>query len=304
MSKSIDEMLGDPVKEWHNQTLKEYKGPVPTLVFTNTIADGKKLEGDYQAAGFRFVQVSANDTPSLKKQKIRDLKRGYIHGLISCTMLERGFNEPDIQCVQLFRRYRKTSAVCYRLLAGGCAGQAGKEDCLVIDHSGNLEGYAPEIAYVYENGFHDLDMSERKVRIREGKERERKESKCPKCGSVLIRRAKNCDTCGYAFSEQESKAITVAAVFRQIDLRNPDHIGSMDRSERGDLWNQLCALGAERHKYDAHGQRSTRLHSGVRSWDGGSTAKSYEKRRSVEVTQEVRSTVNANFQRWKGDTSG
>ena len=120
---------------------------------------------------------------------------------------------------------------------------AGKENYLVIDHSGNLEGYAPEIAYVYENGFHSLDMSERKVRIREGKDRERKESKCPRCGNVLIRRSPNCDTCGYAFSQRESKAITVAAVFRQIDLRNPDHIESMEAEDKVDLWGQLCAAG-------------------------------------------------------------
>ena len=112
VSQSIDAMVGDPVQEWHDQTRKQYGGPVPTLVFTNTIADGAKLEKDYQSAGFKFVQVSANDTPGDKKQKIRDLRRGHIHGLISCTMLERGFNEPDIQCVATVSSVQTKSRRC------------------------------------------------------------------------------------------------------------------------------------------------------------------------------------------------
>ena len=301
VSKSIDAMLGDPVQEWHQQTLKNYGGPVPTLVSTNTIADGKKLEGEYQAAGFRAVQVSANDTPGVKKQKIRDLRRGTIHILISCTMLERGFNEPAIRCIQLFRRYAQNLGGVIQILGRGMRWQAGKEDCLVIDHSGNLEGYAPEIAYIYENGFHDLDMSERKVRIREGDRKEREQAKCPQCGNVLIRKAPNCDTCGYALSEDIAKTITVGAVFREIDLRNLDHVQSLDKDEKQDLWAQLCALGSERHPWDEKkaGAYTYAQWGSIMGFNTRPPSKYYKT--NQKVTAKVRNTVKANFDKWKAE---
>ena len=301
VSDAIDAMLGDPVNEWHLQTLKHFGGPVPSLAFTNTIADGEKLEAQYQQAGFNWRQVSANDSQKVKDRKIEDLRRHRIHGLISCTMLERGFNMPELRCLQFFRKYRENFTGVLQAIGRGLRWTPGKDYCLVIDHSGNVEGYAEDIANFYDNGVSSLDMSEHKVRINEKKDKE--PAKCRQCGNLLLSRRANCITCGAEIPKPVAKTLTVAARFRTIDLNNHQSVRENmvgDLAMREHAWKNICGMAYNRWGNDkeraqryAYAQWANMVGRGVRTPD------SYRPVILREIDPSVKRAVNRQYATWK-----
>ncbi len=81
------------------------------------------------------------------------------------------------------------------MIGRGLRGSAGKDECLLLDHSGNVVRFAESFSDVFFNGLSELDAGERldkEVRkddpLKEGKP-------CPQCGNKPMGR--RCIRCGF-----------------------------------------------------------------------------------------------------------
>lgn len=104
-------IIGDVVAEWMQKTREHFGGPVKTIVFSPTVDHGRELCAAFGAAGFNFQQISYLDRDdAARAEKITEFRRpdSIIHGLISCGVLTKGFDVPDVRCGISCKPYRKS----------------------------------------------------------------------------------------------------------------------------------------------------------------------------------------------------
>jgi superfamily II DNA or RNA helicase len=96
------QIIGDVVTEWVTKTREHFGGPAKTIVFSPTVEHGRELCAAFAAAGYNFQQISYLDRSDEERaEKIAEFRRpdSIIHGLVSCGVLTKGFDVPDVACI-------------------------------------------------------------------------------------------------------------------------------------------------------------------------------------------------------------
>ena len=193
------EIIGDVVTEWEAKTHEHFGGPVKTIVFSPTVEHGRELCAAFGAAGYNFQQVSYMDrSDDERREKIGEFRRddSLIVGLVSCGVLTRGFDVPDVRIGISCKPYRKSLSGHMQEMGRIMRPAPGKSKCVWLCHSGNVERFALDTFAVWENGAGDLDKSEKKDSTpRERNEKTRDEVVCQECGGAL--RGNTCTACGW-----------------------------------------------------------------------------------------------------------
>ena len=73
---------------------------------------------------------------------LRDFKDQKIRCLLSVNVLSTGFDAPSVDCIVLFRA-TTSPGLFYQMLGRGMRLSPAKENCLVIDHGGNVRRHGP-----------------------------------------------------------------------------------------------------------------------------------------------------------------
>ena len=154
------QIVGDVVQEWIDKTNQHYGGPVKTIVFSPTVEHGRELCAAFSAAGFNFQQVSYLDrSDDERAAKIAEFRQSdsLIDGLVSCGVLTKGFDVPDVRCGISCKPYRKSLSSHMQEIGRVMRSSPGKESALWLDHSGNIERFALDMYDVWDNGCGPLD---------------------------------------------------------------------------------------------------------------------------------------------------
>jgi DNA repair protein RadD len=193
-------IVGDVVAEWMAKTTEHFGGPAKTIVFSPTVEHGRELCAAFASAGFNFQQISYKDrSDATRAEKIVEFRRpdSLIHGLISCGVLTKGFDVPDVLVGISCKPYRKSLSSHMQEIGRVMRPITGeKKKALWLDHAGNLERFASDMFDVWENGAGDLDGAttrDRTPRIRDQQTREK--VVCPECSGAL--RGNTCLACGW-----------------------------------------------------------------------------------------------------------
>jgi len=192
-------IVGDVVKEWIAKTREHFGGPVKTIVFSPTVEHGRELCASFAAAGFNFQQISYHDKDDTERlTKINEFRRpdSLIHGLVSCGVLTKGFDVPDVRVGISCKPYRKSLSSHMQEIGRVMRSHPGKDVALWLDHSGNYERFAQDLYDVWENGAGELDKAEKRDSVaRERNEKTREKVVCPECSGAL--RGTTCTACGW-----------------------------------------------------------------------------------------------------------
>lgn len=192
-------IVGDVVAEWVTKTHEHFGGPAKTIVFSPTVDHGRELCAAFAAAGFNFQQVSYLDRSDEERAaKIDEFRRpdSFIHGLVSCGVLTKGFDVPDCLIGISCKPYRKSLSSHMQEIGRIMRPSPGKETALWLDHAGNLERFALDMFDVWDNGAGELDKAEKRdTEKRERNEETRKKVVCPECSGAL--RGNTCTACGW-----------------------------------------------------------------------------------------------------------
>lgn len=195
------EIIGDVVSEWEGKTNEHFGGPVKTIVFSPTVEHGRELCAAFAAAGYNFQQVSYMDrSDDERREKIGEFRRpdSIITGLVSCGVLTRGFDVPEVRIGISCKPYRKSLSSHMQEMGRVMRthAESGKDKALWLDHSGNVERFALDVYEVWEHGAGDLDKSEKlDSKPRERNEQTREKVVCPECRGAL--RGNTCMACGW-----------------------------------------------------------------------------------------------------------
>ena len=194
-------IIGNVVQTWVEQTQKLFGGPAKTIVFSPSVKHGAELCRQFASVGFNFQQISYLDASDDERQaKIDEFARpdSAIHGLVSCAVLTKGFDVPDVMVGISCRPYRKSFSSHIQELGRVMRLAPGKEFGLWLCHSGNALSFAEETAALYEYGVESLSHAAKKdSEAREKPERERHQMFCRECGMQMEPRSACCSECGW-----------------------------------------------------------------------------------------------------------
>jgi DNA repair protein RadD len=192
-------IVGDVVSEWMAKTAEHFGGPVKTIVFAATVEHGRELCHAFHGAGFNFRQISYMDKDdNARREIIEEFRKpdSEITGLVSCGVLTRGFDVPDVQCGISCRPYRKSLSSHMQEIGRVMRPHGEAKRALWLCHSGNIERFALDMFDVWDNGAGELShAAKHDSKPRERGEAERKEVVCPECSGAM--RGPTCMACGY-----------------------------------------------------------------------------------------------------------
>ena len=194
-------IIGDVVQTWVEQTRKHFGGPVKTIVFSPSVKHGAELCRQFADAGFNFQQISYLDgDDDDRRAKIAEFRKpdSAIDGLVSCAVLTKGFDVPDVMVGISCRPYRKSFSSHIQEMGRVMRVAPNKKFGLWLDHSGNSIAFAEDTAWLFEYGVDSLsDAQKRDSEVREPKEKTRKERFCAECGMQMSAGEFTCSACGW-----------------------------------------------------------------------------------------------------------
>lgn len=205
-------IVGDVVAEWIGKTHEHFGGPAKTIVFSPTVDHGRVLCETFRDAGYDFQQISYLDKNDEERaEKIREFRRpeSRIIGLVSCGVLTKGFDVPEVRIGISCKPYRKSLSShmqeigrVMRSLPGGAPKEA-----LWLDHSGNIERFHVEMCDVWDNGVGELDKAtKRDSEKRDRDQITREKVVCPECSGAI--RGNICTSCGWERPARSNITIT------------------------------------------------------------------------------------------------
>lgn len=229
-------IIGDVVAEW-----QKLASDRKTIIFGPTIAYCEELAKRFNDAGVPSAVFCA-DTPDDERGRITDdFAFGTIRILISVEALAKGFDQKDVGCVGDCRPLRKSLSTAIQMWGRGLRSspETGKEDCLLLDFSGNIIRFWDDFERVFHEGVDRLDDGEKLDKaIREDKEEEPKA--CPKCGHTPFGR--KCVRCGF---EVERKSLVEERPGEMQEIRIGKKVLAHDKA---DLWAQLATYSRDHSK--------------------------------------------------------
>lgn len=292
------EIIGDIVSEWVDKTLKHFGGPAKTIVFAATVDHGEELCRQFNAAGYNFQQISYRDTNDDRRREIISEFRksnSTIDGLVSCEVLTKGFDVPDVKVGISARPYKKSLSSHIQQLGRVMRPAPDKEFALWLDHSGNCMRFKADVEDIFANGFSELDDGAREAKDRkEPTEKEKELIKCAGCGYILAASMRVCPSCGKE-RVRRSLVETVAGVMVAVDHKGkplPDAF-----QDKGAVWRQLIGYSLERKRNDLVAAEKFAL-AQYKNIYGTFPAARWSADRGITPSLPVVSRVRANLIRW------
>lgn len=193
------EIVGDVASEWHGKVHEHFGGPVKTIIFAATVEHGRELCSAFAGLGYNFQQISYLDKDdSERREKIEAFRQpdSAIHGLVSCGVLTRGFDVPDVQCGVSCRPYRKSLSSHLQEIGRVMRPFGQSKKAIWLDHSGNVERFAIDQFDVWDHGAGELShASKHDSKARERTPQQHEKVVCPECSGAL--RGNTCMSCGW-----------------------------------------------------------------------------------------------------------
>lgn len=137
----------------------------------------------------RVELVTGQTLSGFRDQYVDDFKAGRIKYLVNVNMLTTGFDAPNVDAIALLRP-TLSPGLYYQSVGRGFRLCEGKQDCLVLDYSGNIERHGPidQIRPPREPG-EGGGTAPQKI--------------CPQCSSFVHAALTECMDCGFVFPVKE-----------------------------------------------------------------------------------------------------
>ncbi len=243
-------LIGDVVSEW--QTHAESR---KTIVFGATIRHCEELVRQFNEAGIPAATYTADTTESERADLLADYRQkdSYLRVLVSVEALAKGFDVPDVGCVVDARPLRKSLSTAIQMWGRGLRSskETGKEDCLLLDFSGNIIRFLRDYEEIFHNGLDRLDDGEKLDRTVREDDQDHEPAPCPRCGHIPF--GQKCMACGY---EAPKRAIQEALPGRMQEVVLN---GKKLAENHADLWAQVCTYAKAGHSPDPERQRKRAL---------------------------------------------
>jgi DNA repair protein RadD len=186
-------LVGDIVEHWMRHAADRR-----TVVFATSIAHSAALAAEFVSHGVTAEHVDANSPQNVREAIFKRFSNGETQVLTNCTLASIGFDLPDLNCV-VFARPTKSLGLYIQMLGRGLRPAAGKTDCLVLDHAGNVHrhGFATDERYWTLHGKYAEDLEKKQRAKKEKEDKGEVSMTCKQCKCVF-EGGHVCPMCGWS----------------------------------------------------------------------------------------------------------
>lgn len=235
--RAID-VVGDVVAEYKNHANNK------AIAFCATIKQSLALAEEFNKNGVSTAVFCATTTTEERKEILKSYAEDNgIQVLVSVAALATGFDAPNVRTVLDCRPLSRSLSTYIQSIGRGLRSMAGKDDCLLLDFTGNMRHFADDFVDFYLNGLDSLDNGVKKDRVRKDNEnkKDKQEAKgCPECQSklwVLANNNWNCLSCGYVVEQPKEEFNAQKSDYEVKDL---DIFAAAAKGETNkQLWTEL-----------------------------------------------------------------
>lgn len=211
-------IVGDVVADYIKTYTEVWGAPKKSIIFSSGCAHGEELVRKFAEHGLNFIQISYKDTEEYKNEVLQEFAKPDtdIIGLISSEVLQRGYDQTDIEHVVLARPLRKSFSMHVQMVGRGARPHPEKKFCVIQCNSGNWMRFKDDWEELYHNGVKTLSSDVDKKTRKEKTAKEKKESCCPRCKQIWpTLRTDICPTCGF---KRERKSTVEAVAGEMVEL--------------------------------------------------------------------------------------
>lgn len=178
---AVDEMLlhGKDRRSW--------------LVFCSGVDHAHHVCAEIRSRGVIAETVTGTTAKAERDRILSGFKAGYIKAVCNMSVLTTGFDAPNVDLIAMLRPTLSTG-LYVQMLGRGTRLAPKKENCLVLDFSGNVRRHGP-IDLISPPSRRKLSATERDEYSAQVNSVKAKE--CPNCMALVGIRAPSCDYCGY-----------------------------------------------------------------------------------------------------------
>lgn len=236
------EVVGDVVAEYlkHGENRKFICSAVDT-------AHVEELQRQFLSAGINVATYTYKDSEDDRADTTNEFKKpdSAIRGLITVTAASRGFDIPDVSCVIMARPLRKSLAEHIQLFGRGLriSPETGKQNCIVLDHSGNCARFFEECESFFDFGAGELDDGKKREKPKKKEKKELEPVKCPEC-RALHKPQPSCPCCGHEYPARVSVQHVPGSLRELL-------IGNHQRELGRDIFPQIAHYALERREGEA-----------------------------------------------------
>lgn len=225
-------IIGDVPAEW-----TKHAAHLKTIAFGADISYCEELVRRFNEIGVSAACYTSETPDAERAELVREFSKpdSSIRILASVSALAKGFDVRDVGCIIDARPLRKSLSEYIQFIGRGlrCSPETGKEECLVLDFSGNALRFNEDFTDVFFNGFGELSTAEKL----DAKPREEPQDfeplGCPQCKRKPFRR--RCLKCGF---EKPTQTLVDETPGQMEEI----FIGKKKAAaSEADMWAQLCS---------------------------------------------------------------
>ena len=282
------DIIGDVVSEW-----VRYGENRKTIVFGATIAHCEEICRQFIGAGVMAAVFTSHTSATERKQLLDEYRKpdAELRVLISVEALAKGFDVPDVGCVVDCRPLRKSLSTAIQMWGRGLrsAPEAGKKDCILLDHSGNILRFKEGFEDIYFNGLDALDMGEKLDKTIRKEPEEKEKDGCPSCGYKPF--FKRCMSCGFEIVKA-SDVDHLPGHMREVMLGK-----AKAADNQYHLWQQACSYARAHSQPEKQRGRASHIFKDIAgNWPPSEW--SFDTTPDAEITRAVLNKIKSNNIRW------
>ncbi|MBQ6918726.1 MAG: DEAD/DEAH box helicase family protein [Synergistaceae bacterium] len=205
-----------------SETIRRAGDRTAWLVFCVSISHAESMRDEFRAQGVEAEAVTSKTTSEERERIFKDFKAGKIRALTNVGVATTGFDYPDIDVIVMARPtlspglYIQMSGRGMRVKSPG-----HHKDCIVLDFAGNIARHGPVTRII----------PPRRT-LKTGRKPDYQElgemfKQCPKCHSIIMRRARECVHCGHVFTELSSE-LNVVEDIMGIQNNNNNNVDDVE----------------------------------------------------------------------------
>ncbi len=247
-------IIGDVVQEW----IKHAEGR-KTIVFGATIAHCEEIAKAFNDSGIQAAVFCSLTTEDQRQAMLDEYKKpdSRLRVLISVEALAKGFDVPDVGCVVDCRPLRKSLSTAMQMWGRGLRSSPDtlKQDCILLDHTGNILRFAEDYTDIFYNGLGSLDTGEKLDKtVRKDKDKDDAKG-CPKCAAIPF--AGRCMSCGFEVKPKSSDIVHEVGQAHEITLPHGKSITARN------LWEQACTYARQHSRPEKQQGRAAHIYKDI-----------------------------------------
>ncbi|MBP7622418.1 MAG: DEAD/DEAH box helicase [Xanthomonadales bacterium] len=228
-------IVGDSIAEY-----RRHCNYAPAVAFTVSVEKAHETAERFKSAGYNAVAIDGETDKTVRRQVVRDFAQtdGTIHVLVSCSLIDEGFDVPGIVCgidlapTMSLTRYLQRVGRTLRVAPG-------KQAAIILDQAGNSQRH----------GLPDDPRAWSLEGDRAGKKKKDEETvpcrQCAKCYAVSPAWASKCRDCGEPFPSKPRQIEEVAGTLSEVEVARARREAARDQAAAKTL-EDLIRLGTAR----------------------------------------------------------